>query len=545
MDLQFKDRSFGRGLTHGIFALLAGAIGGLAQAPTSWWGVLFVSLPLLVWLLDQAHRECAAGRRMRAFFAIGWWWGFGYLGSSLWWVGNALLVDAEQFAWALPFAMVGLPAGLALFYGLGTLAALYFWRADTAADSHDLGGQAGAPFSRKRLIGLAVGFALADWVRGHILTGFPWNSLYQSLGGTDQMMQFASIGGPWALGFLITLAALMPATLFGRSLASRPTIIAALVGLMITGGLFAYGTWRLNHATLQDSGVTVHIVQPNIAQRDKWNRALLPQHMETLLTLSAPPPDPRSTIVIWPEVAVPYDLTNEPGLRAEIGETIGLGNLLITGAFEFDRIPGAATDIYNGISILDGTGRIIDTYRKHHLVPFGEYLPLKAVLSAIGLKKLTEGIGDLAAGHGPQTLALQTGDGRAIPAFGPQICYEAIFPHQQTAANGPRPQWLVNVTNDAWYGDTPGPRQHLVQARFRAIEQGLPLARAANTGISALIDPYGRIIGQHALNNQGVITEPLPTALSVTIYARVGDSLFWLLLVLGGLSAAKWQRRAT
>ena len=133
MDLQFKDRSFGRGLTHGIFALLAGAIGGLAQAPTSWWGVLFVSLPLLVWLLDQAHRECAAGRRMRAFFAIGWWWGFGYLGSSLWWVGNALLVDAEQFAWALPLAMVGLPAGLALFYGLGTLAALYFWRADTAA----------------------------------------------------------------------------------------------------------------------------------------------------------------------------------------------------------------------------------------------------------------------------------------------------------------------------------------------------------------------------------------------------------------------------
>ncbi len=539
MELHFKDRSFMRGLTHGIFALGAGAVGGLAQAPTSWWGLLFISLPALVWLLDQAHRECTGNKRWRAFFGIGWWWGFGYLGSSLWWVGNALLVDADQFAWALPLAMVGLPAGLALFYGLATLIAKPFWRADKSGT----GGQAGHPFTIGRLVGLAIALALTDWLRGHVLTGFPWNSLYQSLGGTDQMMQFASIGGPWALGLLLALAALMPASMFGRALAGRTFILSMLTALLISGGLFAYGTWRLDHATQTAGPTTVHIVQPNIAQKDKWDRALLSQHMQTLLNLSAPPAnDNAPTIVIWPEVAVPYDLENEPGLRATIGQQIGDGNLLITGAFLFDREPGAPTNIYNGISMLDSDGVIIGSYKKHHLVPFGEYLPLKSVLSAIGLKKLTEGIGDLAAGPGPQTLAPSSSHSAAIPSFGPQICYEAIFPHQQVDQDGPRPLWLVNVTNDAWYGDTPGPRQHLIQARFRAVEQGLPMARAANTGISALIDPYGRIIGQHSLNQQGVITGSLPSALAPTVYARLGNSLFWLLTLVGILVAIRLRR---
>lgn len=545
MDLQFKDRDWQRTLIDWATCLGAGIIGAFAHAPYFWWPLLVISFGLLVLTIDRTVRSTRGFARGRAVFALGWVWGIGYLCTSLWWIANALMVDADQFAWAKPLAMFGLPSALALFYGVATLLALLFWR---PVHDHPTAGQL-QPFALTRLVGLAAMISLTEWLRGTMLTGFPWNSIYQSLGGDLPMMQAANVIGPWGLGLLLTLALILPSAVLDRRVRSRATVLALAASFVIGGSLYIYGLWRLDHAkTAQPdpTGVTVQIIQPNIAQKDKWRRELLDQHVQTLLELSGPQPiaDPTGTIItIWPEVAVPFQLTRETMLRHQIGKRIGAGNLLLTGAFRpADKTdPNAPQQYHNAIFAIDDTGAIVGHYDKHHLVPFGEYLPLKIILEKVGLRRLTQGIGSLASGTGPQTISLSNAQGDVLPPVGPQVCYEAIFPSEQTNPDGPRPAWLVNVTNDAWYGDTPGPRQHLAQARFRAVEQGLPLARSANTGISALIDPYGRIIDQLPLNTQGTIAAPLPAALAPTLYAKIGDMLFWSvwgLLIIGSFFAA-------
>ncbi|NWG45452.1 MAG: apolipoprotein N-acyltransferase, partial [Alphaproteobacteria bacterium] len=285
-------------------------------------------------------------------------------------------------------------------------------------------------------------------------------------------------------------------------------------------------------AAAGEGDLRVRIVQPSVPQSEKWrpeNRAWI---WDRLLSLTAArgEDEGQRVLVVWPESAVPFVLSRNETALAEIGETLGPDRMLVTGA---NRLAGAGSSLeaFNSVHVVNGEGTILATYDKHHLVPFGEYLPFRPLLEAIGLEKLTEGIG-FSAGRGLQTLVVP-----GLPAIGPLVCYEAIFP---VAVTDPRrrPDVLVNLTDDSWFGPFAGPRQHLAIARMRAIEEGLPLVRAANSGISIVADPRGRVIGRLGVGEIGTIGVALPAATAPTPYARLGDLVFLGLL----LAAALWAR---
>jgi apolipoprotein N-acyltransferase len=267
------------------------------------------------------------------------------------------------------------------------------------------------------------------------------------------------------------------------------------------------------------------VVQPSIPQSLKWRADQRAAHLRLLVELSVAPGTADPTVIIWPETAVPYLLAAEPRLRQELAPLVPPGGYLITGAPRVDpQDPEGA--IWNALHALDGRGEVVATYDKAHLVPFGEYTPFRGLL---GLAKLTVGSRDFSAGPGPVALELP-----GLPAFSPLICYEVIFPGAVTpAAPAAAPGWLLNLTNDAWFGDSSGPYQHFASARIRAVEEGLPLVRAANNGISAVIDSYGRVVDQINLNDRGIIDAELPeAATSRTIYSYAGNHLYFIELLL-------------
>lgn len=492
-----------------FFALGAGALATLALAPLGLWFALLAAIPLLGLGFDFWIEEGASLKaRLRRGFIIGQAFGFAYLALSLGWIANALLVDAARYGWLVPLAKIGLPFGLALFYGLaGALAAL-LWRAGVG-----------------RIFALALALALADYLRSFVLTGFPWNNLVQGLTGITPLMQTLSLVGPNGLGLIAVLVFAAPLAFIG-SKGRRGTVLYGAFSLALFGGMFSYGMARLQ-TPLDISGQIVRIVQPNVAQADKWQPENRIDITKKLLALTTPETD-KPTLVVWPEVALPFYMQNDPAVLAAIGVHLPPSDVLVTGALRFDTVPGREPRVYNGLMVIDTNGLIAATYDKHHLVPFGEYVPLKSLLSKLGFEKIVEGPGGFSEGGGPETLALPG----VLPTISPLICYEVIFPNRVVASVGPRPDVLLNVTNDAWYGNSAGPPQHLAQARMRAVEQGLPLVRSANTGISALIDPYGRIVRSLPLNEAGAIEAALPRALETTLYVQYGE---WPFLVLSGL----------
>lgn len=497
-------------LAHGkrrwLLAFAAGAASVLALPPFNILPVLFVTLPALVWLIDGAagaKDSVLPGRRMRAGFAIGWCFGFGYFLAGLWWIGSAFLVEAEQYAWMLPFAIAGLPAGLALFHAAAIALATRFW-----------------PEHAGRMLLLAGLLAISDWLRGHILTGFPWNSFGYSVSGSLALSQSASLIGIYGLSALVIACATAPAALADTG---RRNWLPLGLSLALLAGLWGWGTARLAEpAVLAQPPAVIRIIQPNIAQKEKW----LPENKVSIfrsylgLSRSARNDEMASTtrtVFVWPESAFPFLLTSSPEALSEIDSLLEPHQTLVTGAIRAERGPDE-TKYYNSIYVIGDGSEILDAYDKVRLVPFGEYLPLSDLLERLGIRKLVNAPGAFTAGYAPRVMA--TG---GLPPFLPLICYEAIFPQMASEA-GNRPEWLLNVTNDAWFGDTAGPYQHLAQARFRAIEQGLPLVRSANTGISAFVDPYGRVTGSLALNRSGVIDAHLTAPLPATLYARYGDA---------------------
>lgn len=512
------------GWLRAFIALLAGALLALGLAPIGFWPVLFVALPLAIWLIDGA----GSGRLGGLFSAglTGWWFGFGYHLAGLWWIGSAFLVDAEIFGWMLPFAVLLMPAGLALFMALGFALARMLWSTGAL-----------------RLLAFALALTLAEWLRGHVLTGFPWNAPGQILAGDINMAQGAAVLGLWGLSFLALLAGATPAVLVD-SAARRWRIGPLLAAFIALAALYGYGFWRL-HVTPAETvaGVRLRIMQPNLPQDQKFNYSAKAAVMRRYLAISDRPTSPAAqgvrdaTHLIWPESAFPFFLTREADALAQIAELLPRGTVLITGAARSELVPGTREPkVYNSIYSIDHDGSIIGLYDKVHLVPFGEYLPFQAQLESIGLQQLTRQRGGFAAGSRRKKMSTP-----GAPPFLPLICYEVIFPGEAVPA-GERPGWLLNVTNDGWFGRTSGPYQHFALARLRAIEQGLPLVRAANTGISAVVDPVGRIVKSLPLSVEGVIDAPLPRALTPTIYARTGDLagfVAWLLL-----SAFVWRRRS-
>nr|WP_184008435.1 apolipoprotein N-acyltransferase [Rubricella aquisinus] len=477
-----------------LVALLCGALIASSQAPVGFFPAAFLFLPIPFLL-------AAAAPGWRRAFWIGSAAGTGYFAAGLFWIVEPFLVDAARTGWMAPFALVFMAVGLSLFW------AVAFGLARWMAPASGMG----------RALSFAIALTLAEIARSYVLTGFPWNLLAYGLIDTP-LAQLSALIGPHGIGFVIALGAgLIAFHLRSRAmLAYGGALVAAVVW-----GLVALAAPVPERA----EETLVRLVQPNAPQREKWLPDRWPVFLDRAAQATVAPGSPD--VVIWPETAVPFLLSDLGDAFAPLSQDTAAP--IIFGIRDLTREPDWL-DWRNALAVVDTRGEVVARYDKHHLVPFGEYIPFGRVLGGFGLGNyIAELRGAYSPGPGPQLL-----DVAGIPPFVPLICYEAIFPHLMQPA-GPRADWLVHVTNDAWFGEISGPYQHLVQAQFRAIEQGLPVARAANTGVSAMIDPRGRIIADIPLGVYGFVDAVLPGALSRPLYARIGDLPIAILLVLLGL----------
>ena len=499
-------------------AFSSGAISALALAPIDAWPVMFFTFPILLWLVDGAGAGRLGGVPGAA--VAGWWFGFGYFVAGLYWVGYAFLVDAKTFGWLLPIAVTALPAGMAIYTGLGCAFARLLWTRGPT-----------------RLIALAVALTVTEWLRGHLFTGFPWNTFGMALTGPGAMAQGAALVGVWGLTFLAVVVFASPAVLADdRADTRRPWLPVALAALALVA-LAGYGDERLARTPTQFvKDVKLRIMQPNLQQDEKFNPSAKQSVMSRYLALSDRSTGPQSTGVrdvthlIWPESAFPFYLTREPDALAQIAALLPEGTVLITGAVRAAETPPGEriNHAYNSVYVIDHDGSVLSMYDKVHLVPFGEYLPFQDFLERFGLEQLTKVHGGFLAGDRHRILNIPRAP-RAVPL----ICYEIIFPGDAVPRGEQRPEWIINLTNDGWFGISSGPYQHLQQARIRAIEEGLPVVRAANTGISAVVDPLGRVIKSLPLGTEGVLDSALPQRIASTLYVRAGDGIVGLILLAG------------
>lgn len=494
-----------RGIAFG-----GGALSALAMPPAFAFPVLWITLPVFVWLIDGAVERHPSGTisRIAPAFACGWWFGFGYFLAGLWWVGGAFLGGTDGFGWLLPIAVLGLPALLALFWGLAAAFAQLLWSEDW-----------------RRIFALAAGLGGAEWLRGHILTGFPWNAIGYALTAGEVLMQSASLLGLYALNVAAIVIFAAPATLAPAAGERSRNVVMPALAVVALAALGFYGLLRLSYAEVGTvSGVTVRVMQPSLSQAQKWRPENADSIMDAYFRLSDPDGAPLQpgTVLVWPESAFPFPLTKEPGRLAAIAEFLPEGTTLVTGAYREETPPNSPAQFYNAIYVIGDDGTIMQAYDKVRLVPFGEYVPAGDWLQRAGLRQLA----DHGFAPGPVRRPLTLPDG---PAFAPLICYEIIFPGA-ALGEGERPNVLLNVTNDGWFGYTTGPYQHFHQARVRGVEEGLPLVRAANTGISAVIDAYGRSVARSRLGEATMIEAALPAAIAPPFYAQWRSLVFALSL---------------
>ncbi|MEF2550685.1 apolipoprotein N-acyltransferase [Aurantimonas sp. A2-1-M11] len=512
-----------------LLTLAAGAVCTLALPPYNFPAVGFIGFPLFVWLLDGAAQD--PGRsllgRMAPAFATGWLFGFGYFVAGLWWLGAAMMVDAASFAIFIPLAVLGLPAILAVYFGLAAALARFVWT-DSAY----------------RIFALAGSLALFEYLREILFTGFPWNEIGVMAAPLPVLMQTTSLIGIHGLTLFAVIVFASPAVLADRC--GRGTVLVTAAALLVLH--VGYGVWRLEtHPTELVENVRVRVVQPNILQSLKWDGREAERIFDRHLSLtrsdavaastgdaSAAASEPATaagpvdgeirTLIVWPESAFPFLLTERPDAIARIAEVLQPGETLIAGAARLEGTDITTSRVYNSVYVIDDAGQIVDARDKTHLVPFGEYLPFQDLLEGFGLSQLAEMPGGFSAGTNRSPVPLQD-----APSFLPLICYEIIFPSEISAgAPDTRPGFFVNDTNDAWYGDTPGPYQHLRLAELTSVAFGLPLVRSANTGISVVTDAYGRQLDGLALGATGTIETALPRASNATIYARWGNTPFWI-----------------
>ncbi|MBN9465789.1 apolipoprotein N-acyltransferase [Brevundimonas sp.] len=495
-----------------VLALLAGAGAAFAHPP---FGVLIglLGYPLLMILSERSDRP-------RGAFWMGWLAGFAYFFVGCWWVAEAFFVNPEQ-AWMAPFAASLLPAGLGLFWG--GACALY---------------RRFAPIGAVRVLLFAALFCAFEWLRGHVLTGFPWNPAGATWRAGGGMSQFAAVVGVYGLSLVTVGATAALAPLIGPGGQPGRLISAGLgIGALLAVGLF--GAARLAQAHLTFTDTVVRLVQADVKQETKWSPEAYRSIVDRYLALTAQAPvEPGGrvpNVVVWPEGALPasandvFASADAQALAAAVrpGQTLMIG--LARGEPDLTAPEGAR--YYNSLFALRSEGtaglRVAAVYDKHRLVPFGEYLPLGSLMTAIGLRSLVHMPSDFSAGPTPSPIAVP-----GAPPAQVLICYESLYPGFTPGAAG-RPDWIVNASNDAWFGATSGPRQHLNLASYRAIETGLPIARATPTGISAMIDPWGRIVDGEKLEPgvMGVIDAPLPRSTDVTPYGRLGDWPFFIALL--------------
>jgi apolipoprotein N-acyltransferase len=469
-------------------AFIAGLTGGLGQAPVQAWPVAMIGL-------TSGAGLWACAKTPRAAATLGWRLGFGAFLSSIFWIAEPFLVEPARHGWMIPFALFGMAGGLALFWsaafycakrlGAGLLALVFFW-------------------------------SLAELLRGYLFTGFPW-ALPAYIWLDTPLAQLAAFVGPYGLTALsFGLAALCAQAYLARSL------FAALIPVIGFAALFGLGAWQLNQPVPPDTPHRLRIVQPNAAQHLKWDPAYIPIFFERALDLSAPE---GADLVIWPETSVPAPLYAAETYLDLVAERSGAAKAVVG----LQRVEGRQG--YNSAAVIGANGTVEAIYDKRHLVPFGEYMPLPKLMRVIGLRTFTAQAG-FGFSAGEDEMLFDFGPlGKALPL----ICYEAIFPRDARSIE--RPDWVLQITNDAWFGTLTGPQQSLAQARFRAIETGLPMVRAANTGISAITDARGRIQTFIPLGQAGAVTAALPAPLPSTFYVRHGERIILVLLSLLALCA--------
>ncbi len=503
----------------GSAALAGGVLAALAFPPFGFLPGL-AGFALILWALDRP-----APHPLRASAFRGWLAGLGYFSVSVAWIVEPFLVDERTHGWMAPFALVLMAGGLSLFWAAAGAA----WRR--------LRPQGGA-----RVLVFAGAFAGAEWLRGHILTGFPWNLPGEAWPAGSPLSQGAALVGAYGLTWITLILAAAPAWILdpgtpGRRLSRAATVmVPALV-------LFAWGAHRIAGTPAGEAGPRVRIVQADIDQKTKWRPENLPSILRTYVDLTRRPAAQAPDIVVWPEGALPAIINDlmipGQGWRETLASALAPGQVLAMGANRAEVRPDGGVAYHNSLVVLEGTGSdlaVAGVYDKHRLVPFGEFIPLGDLAGRIGLRSLVHMPEDFTAGPPPRPLQLAR-----LPAFQPMICYEALFPGFTRAAArraGERPAWILNVSNDAWFGRASGPWQHLNMARYRAIEEGLPIVRSTPTGISVVIDSSGQLIGPVlGLGTVGVIDQPLPAARPPTPYVRFGDVPFLVLLLISGALA--------
>ena len=488
----------------------AGTLCTLAFSPFDLFPILFVSFTILLLLLPSANGIVQA-------LVLGWSFGVGYFFGGLYWIVHAFLV-----------VDLGLPLGwLAVFL----LSALLGLSVAAVAGLAKLTGLEGVRLS----LAFACLWTLGELVRGFgILGGFPWNLIGYTWAFSNEVIQITSLIGVFGLSTLTVFLVALPAGLIEAGSSKKKCYAWAGIITIGLGLVWVFGFYRLDGApTDMVKDVKLRLVQANVSQQHKWNSDLLNQHLLAHVELSGVSGNIPVTHVVWPETAVPYPISNTSTILTSLSTAIPKQGLLLTGAVRTAVDENGSRKIWNGLTVVNERGNIVGSYDKRRLVPFGEYIPLRKWLS---FNKLVSGSQDFLPGNGPQILTLGN-----LPPFRPLICYEAIFPGV-LIGDGERPAWLLNLTNDAWYGKTPGPYQHFTQTRFRSIEEGIPLVRAASTGISAVIDPYGRIVASLALGEKGVLDIGLPAAKAEgTLYGRSGNPplLIVVILLLGVLVASR------
>jgi apolipoprotein N-acyltransferase len=495
------------GWRRAALAVGLGLLAAPAMPPLGLVPLLLPSFTGLIWLLDGPIT------RRRAWLD-GWLWGFGLLLPNMSWVALSMFVDLARFWWMVVPAAVGLPAGMSLFPAFGT----WLYRLVRCRGIARIGL-------------FACCCVLADYLRGHIpWGGFPWVLIGYAWSsdqpGALEMLQAVSLIGTYGLGFITILLATLPALTAdalrpGRS--ALPALAAAAAGLALLGGLLLWGGERLAHGVTGTApGVMLRIIHTDLPNRDDGEDA--PERLRKVFDLAGKPGAESVSAQIWPESSVDYLLNEEPSLREAIGRLAAPNGVILTGAVLGTRGP-PGPDFRNSVAAVAADGQIIASYDKAHLVPFGEYFPMRWLFGMIPVVAETPG---LTSGPGPRTLHLPN-----LPPVGPMVCYEAIFPHAVIDEQD-RPAWLLNDTNDAWFGRSLGPYQHFAESRLRSIEEGLPLIRAANGGISGVVDSYGRILQALPLGQESALDVKLPVALAAdhaTPYGRLGDSPLLLIVV--------------
>lgn len=520
-----------------FLATLAGALAALGFAPWELWPLTLAGVAALFWLINTA-----AARRHA--FALGWWFGIGHCLVGLSWIATAFTYQAAMPAWMGWVAVGGLAMFLSLYSGLAALTA-----------------RAVAPPGAARLLVFAAAWMLTEWLRGHLLSGFAWNPLGEAWLPVPGIPQAAADIGALGLsgimvlaGGALTLAFTRPTRRFAAALAGAIVVLAAALALTTPSPRAAA------------NAPLVQLVQPNIGQSDKWDPAVENEHLARYLRLSrtavartrrlpeAWDREPQTAagsppqLIIWSESSVPMVVDEDPPARAQLANILRPGDLLLFGGVKLihdsanrsNDPRGEVIAETNSLYVLSADGVLHDRYDKSHLVPLGEYVPARPLMTRLGLAQLAPGAFDFRAGPGPRTLSLP-----GFPSAGAQICYEMIFPGAVVEA-GHRPAWIVNISNDAWFGPS-GPPQHLAQARLRAIEEGLPVARATPTGISAMIDARGRIVRALGQGVEGIVTSALPPPLPPTWFSRWAHwttLVFGAGLLVGALTVARprWPR---